>query len=95
MSLRKSCTPLEKGLPIAQSKLGVNKRNYHATMKFQDSWAVMLPWAKLRVRMTICTSSNVNFFNEVEGKNKLLLPKWDFFVSMYVAKRLKRILGPM
>jgi hypothetical protein len=74
MSLRESCTPLEKNLPIARFKLGVNKRNYDATMKFQDSWVVGLPWAKL------CVGSNGNLHTikcriccEVKGKYKYFL----------------------
>jgi hypothetical protein len=43
MSLNESSTAPKEGLPTTQSKLGVKKRSYDATKKFQDSWVVKLP----------------------------------------------------
>lgn len=54
MFLKESCTPPKKGMHITESKLGVKKRNYDATMKFQDSWVARFPWGKL------CVGSNGN-----------------------------------
>jgi hypothetical protein len=42
--------PLE-GLHSIKSKLRVKKWNYDTTIKFQDSWAIKLPSAKLCVRL--------------------------------------------
>jgi hypothetical protein len=43
ISLRESSIAHKKGLPTTQSKLGIKKRRYDATRKFQDSWVVKLP----------------------------------------------------
>jgi hypothetical protein len=88
---KESCTPCEKGLPIAQSKLRVKKKNYDATTKFQDFWVVRLPWWKS------CVGSNGNLHtvkckicNEVEGTNKLLFPKWDYLYKHVGCKKVEK-----
>ncbi len=96
LCLWESLPPPKKGLPIAQFKVGVKKRNYDATTKFQDSWVAKFLWVKL------CVGSNGNLHtvkcricNEVEGTNKLLLLKWDCLYKHVGCKKVERILGLM
>ncbi len=76
MFLSGSSPSAENDKPI-QPKVGIKKKNYDVTRKFQEKWVAKLPWRKLFVRedgtlhiikCRICT--------EVEGKNKILV-KWD------------------
>jgi hypothetical protein len=46
--------PPKKGMHIIESKLGVKKRNYDASMKFQNFWVARFSWGKL------CVGSNGN-----------------------------------
>jgi hypothetical protein len=43
--------------------------------------------------MTFYTLSNAKFYNEVDGKDKLLLSQWDFVCKHVGSKKAKRILG--
>jgi hypothetical protein len=46
MSLSGSSPSVENDKPI-QPKVGIKKKNYDATRKFQEKWATKLPWEKL------------------------------------------------
>jgi hypothetical protein len=46
MSLSGSSPSAENDKPI-QPKVGIKKKNYDATRKFQEKWATKLPWEKL------------------------------------------------
>ncbi len=81
-------------MPIAQSKLGVKKISYDATMKFQESWVARFPWGNL------CVGSNGNLHiikcricNEVEGTYKLLFLKWDCFYKHVGCKKVEKNIG--
>jgi hypothetical protein len=49
MSLNGSSPNVEDDKPI-QPKVGIKKKNYDATKKFQEKWVVKLPWEELFVR---------------------------------------------
>lgn len=63
------------------STLKVKKnQSYDLTQKFQVEWVVKMPWVELQVDSNGCgkyVKCKICF--QVDHKNKLLAPKWDFF----------------
>jgi hypothetical protein len=93
MSLRKSSIAHKKGLPTTQSKLGIKKRKYDATRKFQDSWVVKLPQVELCVGSNgNCTLSICRICSEVEGKYNLFI-KWCSFYKHVGDKKVENNIG--
>ncbi len=79
---------------IVPSKLIVQKKNYDALRKFQDSWATKPPWIEL------CLSSNGSIHtvkckmcSEVEGKDKIFIVKWDSLCKHVGWKKAKKNIG--
>jgi hypothetical protein len=83
----------ENDKPI-QPKVGIKKKNYDATRKFQEKWATKFPWAKKFVgedgtlhivKCRVCT--------KIERKNKILATKWDSFCKHASHQKALRNIG--
>jgi hypothetical protein len=68
--------------------------NYDATKKFKDSLVAKLPWTKLCVRLTVNLHIiKCKICNEVEGKDKLMFHKWDYFLKHANHKKVEKYVG--
>ncbi len=81
----------KSNLPIVQPKLEIKKQNYNAIRKFQDFCATKFPLVEL------CLGSHGNLHtikckvcSEVDGKDKLLLAKWDSFYIHVGHKKVEK-----
>jgi hypothetical protein len=93
MSFSGSSPSVEDDKPI-QPKVGIKKRNYDVTRKFQEIWLAKLPWVELFVREdgTLHTIK-CKVYTEVEGKNKILAAKWDSLCKHVGRQKVVRSMG--
>ncbi len=64
------------------------KKFYEASQKFQDSWAIKLPWAKMVVGVN--KGVYVSICSDVMGMDKILAPKWDMLKKHEGQHKVKR-----
>ena len=100
---RRSSTPVKPRVPdcivvgeitateVAESRK--RRKNYDSNRHFQDSWAAKLPWAEAVVGVDgSITQVRCKVCSDVEGREKLLVPKID---SLYKHAGRRRALADM
>jgi hypothetical protein len=93
MSLSGSSPNPKDNLPIP-SKVGIKKRNYDAIRKFQDRSVIELPWVELSIRKDgTLHIVKCRICIEVDGKDKLLVSKWDSFCKHVGHKKALKNVG--
>jgi hypothetical protein len=70
------------------------KRNYDSTRKFQELWIAKLLWAKMCLGSNGCLHIvKCKIYSQVEGKDKLLAPKWDSLCKHVYHMKAHRDMG--
>jgi hypothetical protein len=93
MSFNESSPSAEDDKPN-QPKVGIKKRNYDVTRKFQETWLAKFPWVKLFVRENgTLHIVKCKVCIEVKRKKKILAAKWDSFCHHACCQKVVKSMG--